>query len=108
VRRSLPPGTSFVRATCHRRGVDVHPIRGRGTRSLETIFGPVQIVRMGYPRAYAPSLYPGDRRLVVPTGRSFCCELQRRLVKPAAQNRLQETVETIAELDRRLAGKVAV
>jgi len=50
------------------------------TRSLKTIFGPVEINRMGYSRDGAPSIYPLDQTLALPA-RSFSYELQRRLVK---------------------------
>src|SRR5271167_2175417 len=56
--------------------------RRLSTRSLKTIFGTVEIVRMGYSRAGAPSLYPLDQTLALPA-RSFSYELQRRLVKAA-------------------------
>jgi hypothetical protein len=71
--------------------------RRLSTRSLKTIFGTVEIVRMGYSRAGLPSIYPMDRTLALPA-RSFSYELQRRLVKAAVQNPLQESVEVIADL----------
>jgi len=71
--------------------------RRLSTRSLKTIFGPVEIVRMGYCRAGAPSIYPLDQTLALPA-RSFSYELQRRLVKAAVQNPFQESVEAIADL----------
>ena len=67
------------------------------TRSLKTIFGPVEIVRMGYSRNGAPSIYPLDQTLALPA-RSFSYELQRRLVKAAVQNPFHESVEAIADL----------
>jgi hypothetical protein len=67
------------------------------TRSLKTIFGPVEIQRMGYSRNGAPSIYPLDQTLALPT-RSFSYELQRRLVKAAVQNPFHESVEAIADL----------
>lgn len=66
-------------------------------RSLKTVFGPVEVVRMGYSRAGAPSIYPLDRTLALPA-RSFSYELQRRLVKAAVQNPFHESVEAIADL----------
>src|SRR5499433_453802 len=71
--------------------------RRLGARSLKTIFGPVEIHRMGYSCDGAPSIYPLDRALALPA-RSFSYELQRRLVKAAAQNPFLESVQTIAEL----------
>jgi hypothetical protein len=64
---------------------------------LKTIFGPVEIHRMGYSRDGAPSIYPLDQTLALPA-RSFSYELQRRLVKVAVQNPFHESVETIADL----------
>ena len=71
--------------------------RRLGARSLKTIFGPVEIVRMGYSRAGAPSIYPLDQTLALPA-RSFSYELQRRLVKAAVQSPFQESVAAIADL----------
>jgi len=67
------------------------------TRSLKTIFGPVEINRMGYSRNGAPSIYPLDQTLALPA-RSFSYELQRRLVKAAVQNPFHESVEAVADL----------
>jgi hypothetical protein len=67
------------------------------TRSLKTIFGPVEINRMGYSRDGTPSIYPLDHTLALPA-RSFSYELQRRLVKAAVQNPFHESVEAIADL----------
>jgi hypothetical protein len=52
---------------------------------------------MGYSRPGAPSVFPLDRALALPS-RSFSYELQRRLVKAAVQNPFLESVQTIAEL----------
>jgi hypothetical protein len=71
--------------------------RRLGARSLKTVFGTVQVVRMGYSRPGAPSIYPLDQTLVLPA-RSFSYELQRRLVRAAVQNPFHESVETIADL----------
>jgi hypothetical protein len=71
--------------------------RRRGTRKLKTIFGSVEIHRMGYSRSGAASIYPLDRALALPA-RCFSYELQRRLVKAAVQNPFLESVQTIAEL----------
>src|SRR5215471_3517250 len=71
--------------------------RRLSTGSLKTIFGPVEIVRMGYSRAGAPSIYPLDQTLALPA-RSFSYELQRRLVKAAVQSPFQESVAAIADL----------
>jgi hypothetical protein len=71
--------------------------RRLGTRRLTTVFGAVELVRMGYSRPGLPSIFPLDQALALPA-RSFSYELQRRLVKAAAQNPFLESVETIAEL----------
>jgi hypothetical protein len=67
------------------------------TRSLTTVFGTVELVRMGYYTPGAPSIFPLDQALALPE-RSFSYELQRRLVKAAVQNPFLESVQTIAEL----------
>jgi hypothetical protein len=74
-----------------------HARRRLSTRVLKTIFGPVELHRMGYSRDGASSIYPLDRALALPA-RSFSYELQRRLVKAAVQNPFLESVQTIAEL----------
>ena len=71
--------------------------RRLGARSLTTIFGTVELVRVGYSRPGAPSIFPLDQALALPA-RSFSYELQRRLVKAAVQNPFLESVQTIAEL----------
>src|SRR5229473_1989511 len=71
--------------------------RRLGARSLTTVFGTVDLLRMGYSRPGAPSIFPLDRALALPA-RSFSYELQRRLVKAAVQNPFLESVQTIAEL----------
>jgi hypothetical protein len=71
--------------------------RRLGTRSLTTVFGRVELVRMGYSRPGSPSIFPLDQALSLPA-RSFSYELQRRLVKAAVQNPFLESVQTIADL----------
>jgi hypothetical protein len=71
--------------------------RRLGARSLTTVFGTVELVRMGYSRPGAPSIFPLDRSLALPA-RSFSYGLQRRLVKAAVQNPFLESVQTMAEL----------
>ena len=71
--------------------------RRLGARSLTTIFGTVELVRVGYSRPGAPSIFPLDQALALPA-RSFSYELQRRLVKAAVQNPFLESVQTIADL----------
>jgi hypothetical protein len=71
--------------------------RRPGTRSLTTVFGTVELVRMGYSCTGEPSIFPLDQALALPA-RSFSYELQRRLVKAAVHNPFLESVQTIAEL----------
>jgi hypothetical protein len=71
--------------------------RRLGTRALTTVFGTVELVRMGYSRPGAPGIFPLDRALTLPA-RSFSYELQRRLVKAAVQNPFLDSVQTIADL----------
>src|ERR1700686_4520329 len=71
--------------------------RRLGARSLTTVFGTVELVRMGYSRPGGPGIFPLDRELTLPA-RSFSYELQRRLVKPAVQNPFLDSVQTIADL----------
>jgi hypothetical protein len=78
--------------------------RRLGTRSLTTVFGAVEVTRVGYARPGAPSIFPLDQALCLPA-RSFSYELQRRLVKAAVQNPFLASVETIAELTGVLVSK---
>jgi hypothetical protein len=78
-------------------GVVLYSHRRLGTRTLTTVFGTVELVRMGYARSSAPSIFPLDKALALPA-RSFSYELQRRLVKAAVQNPFLESVQTIADL----------
>jgi hypothetical protein len=67
------------------------------TRSLKTIFGPVEIVRMGYSRVGAPSIYPLDQTLALP--RVFVLlRTAATLGQAAMQNPFQESVAAIADL----------
>ncbi len=78
-------------------GAALYSHRRLSTRSLTTVFGAVELVRMGYSRPSGPSIFPLDKALALPA-RSFSYELQRRLVKAAVQNPFLESVQTIAEL----------
>ena len=78
-------------------GAVLYSHRRLGTRSLTTVFGTVELVRMGYSRPGAPGIFPLDRALTLPA-RSFSYELQRRLVKAAVQNPFLDSVQTIADL----------
>src|ERR1017187_1595063 len=81
----------------HQDGEVLYSHRRLGARSLTTVFGTVELVRMGYSRPGAPSIFPLDQALALPA-RSFSYELQRRLVKAAVQNPFLESVQTMADL----------
>jgi hypothetical protein len=81
----------------HQDGEVLYSHRRLGARSLTTVFGTVELVRMGYSRPGAPSIFPLDQALALPA-RSFSYELQRRLVKAAVQNPFPESVQTMADL----------
>ena len=74
-------------------GTALYSHRRLSTRSLTTVLGTVEVVRMGYSRPGGPSIFPLDQALALPA-RSFSYELQRRLV----QNPFLESVQTMAEL----------
>src|SRR5438128_7334107 len=78
-------------------GEERYSHRRLGARSLTTVFGTVELVRMGYSRPGAPSIFSLDKALALPA-RSFSYELQRRLVKAAVQNPFLESVQTLSEL----------
>src|SRR5450631_2305213 len=78
-------------------GTALYSHRRLSTRSLTTVFGTVELVRMGFSRPGAPGIFPLDRTLTLPA-RSFSYELQRRLVKAAVQNPFLDSVQTIADL----------
>src|SRR5271169_4009066 len=81
----------------HPDGELIYSHRRLGTRSLTTVFGTVELVRMGYSHPGAPGIFPLDRALTLPA-RSFSYELQRRLVRAAVQNPFLDSVQTIADL----------
>src|SRR6202050_4722084 len=78
-------------------GAVLYSHRRLSIRSLTTVFGTVELARMGYSRPGAPSIFPLDKALALPA-RSFSYELQRRLVKAAVQNPFLDSVQTIADL----------
>ena len=88
-------GSALLVQSGHEQLLFAH--RRLGTRSLTTVFGTVEVMRMGYSRPGLPSIFPLDQALSLPQ-RSFSYELQRRLVKAAVQNPFLASVETIAEL----------
>jgi hypothetical protein len=86
-------------ALCVRQGDNevLYTHRRLSTRSLKTVFGTIEIVRMGYSQAGAHSIYPSDAALALPA-RVFSYELQRRLVQAAVQGTFQESIDGIADL----------
>lgn len=86
-------------ALCVRQGDDevLYTHRRLSTRSLKSVFGTIEIVRMGYSHAGANSIYPLDAALALPA-RVFSYELQRRLVQAAVQGTFQESIDGIADL----------
>ena len=81
----------------HNNGEVRYTHRRLSTRSVTTIFGSVELTRIGYRRPGSPSIYPLDQALALPA-RSFSYELQRTLVKAAVQIPFQESTQSIAEL----------
>jgi hypothetical protein len=63
-------------------------------RGLLTIFGEVQVDRLGYRSRRGASLHPLDEDLALPA-RSASQEVQRRLVKAAVQGPFDEAVERL-------------
>jgi hypothetical protein len=86
-------------ALCVRQGDDevLYTHRRLSTRSLKSVFGTIEIVRIGYSHAGANSIYPLDAALALPA-RVFSYELQRRLVQAAVQGTFQESIDGIADL----------
>ena len=65
-------------------------------RTLNTIFGPVHIDRIGYSHPGQPSIHPLEEALQLPA-RSFSYELQKRLVQAAVQGPLRESIDRILD-----------
>ena len=63
-------------------------------RTLKTVFGSIDIDRIGYGGRGHPSIHPLDADLQLPE-RSFSYELQRRLVKAALQGPFREATSRI-------------
>jgi hypothetical protein len=66
--------------------------RRLSTCSLKTVFGTIEIVRVGYSHAGANSIYPLDAALALPAS-VFSYELQRRFVQAAVQGTFQESID---------------
>jgi hypothetical protein len=70
------------------------PHRRLQSRTLKTVFGPIDIDRMGYSSRGHESIHPLDSALQLPE-RSFSYELQRRLVQAAIQGPFREATSRI-------------
>ncbi len=64
------------------------------TRSLESIFGEVEVARTGYGAAGTPSLHPLDGALNLPPEK-YSLEVRRRVAIEAAKNSFDEGVKTL-------------
>jgi hypothetical protein len=64
------------------------------TRSLESIFGTVEVTRTGYRTAGTPSLHPLDGTLNLPQEK-YSLEVQRRVAIEAAKSAFDEGVKTL-------------
>lgn len=72
------------------------PHRRLQRRTLKTVFGPIDIDRIGYGGRGHQSIHPLDADLQLPE-RSFSYELQRRLVKAAIQGPFREATSRILD-----------
>src|SRR5258708_7623889 len=72
------------------------PHRRLQRRTLKTVFGPIDIDRIGYGGRGYQSIHPLDADLQLPE-RSFSYELQRRLVKAAIQGPFREATSRILD-----------
>src|SRR5882724_2566926 len=70
--------------------------RRRQRRTLKTVFGSIDIDRIGYGGRGHPSIHPLDADLQLPQ-RSFSYELQRRMVKAALQGPFREAAARILD-----------
>ena len=86
-------------ALCVRRGDDevLHTHRRLITRSFKTVFGTIEIVRIGYSHAGANSIYSLNAGLALPA-RVFSYELQRRWSRRRCIGTFQESIDVIADL----------
>ena len=80
-------------------------------RAVETIFGTVQVARLGYARAGHDSLHPLDASLNLPVER-YSLEVRRRVAEAAASRSFDEALldlsrSTGAEVPKRQAEQMA-
>ena len=71
-----------------------HPDRREHARQLETVFGTVEVDRVGYGRAGADSLHPLDGQLNLPPER-YSLEVRRCAAEEAAKHSFDEAVRTL-------------
>jgi hypothetical protein len=81
-------------------------------RALETIFGTVEVRRMGYSAPEVTSLFPRDAELNLPP-RLYSHEVERRVAQEAARGSFDAAVEAVAsttgaEVPKRQAEQLAV
>jgi hypothetical protein len=62
----------------------------------KTIFGEVEVNRLGYSRPGAPAIHPLDEELALPDD-SYSYEIQRRAIKAAVQGPFDEAIERVEE-----------
>lgn len=83
------------------------PVARLHTRSLKTIFGPVEVERMGYGAEGVESLHPQDAALNLPP-ELYSHQVRRRAGEEAAKNSFDEVVQSLerttgAEVPKRQA-----
>jgi hypothetical protein len=61
-----------------------------------TIFGQIEVKRLGYGRTGHPAIHPLEKDLALPKN-SFSYEIQRRAIKAAVQGPFDEAIERVAE-----------
>ncbi|MCP4658375.1 MAG: ISKra4 family transposase, partial [bacterium] len=75
--------------------VERSPTAAVHKRDLATVFGSVEVRRVGYGAKGSPSLHPLDGELNLPPER-YSHELRRRAAEEAAKGSFDEAVETLA------------
>jgi hypothetical protein len=86
------PGQA-VEPVCDATGTTLTPTPVH-ERSLESIFGTVEVARTGYGAAGTPSLHPLDGALNLPPEK-YSLEVRRRVAMEAAKNSFDEGVKTL-------------
>ena len=76
-------------------GTPLTPTPAHG-RSVESIFGTVEVARTGYRAAGTPSLHPLDGALNLPPEK-YSLEVRRRVAIEAAKNSFDEGIQTLEE-----------